>query len=77
MSDVIDIKHQGELFEKLKSLKEEFKDINIKLDPLIEKSKSEKISKEEYEKMVEYDKRLREISNEQTEIRNQIIEMYE
>ena len=75
MSDVIDIKYQGELFEKLKSLKEEFKDINIKLDPLIEKSKSEKISKEEYEKMVEYDKRLREISDEQTKIRKQILEL--
>jgi len=75
MNNMVDIDYRDKLFDKIKNLKKEYYDINIKLNPLIEKSKSEKISKEEYEKMVEYDKRLREISDEQTKIRKQILEM--
>ena len=45
---------------------------------LIDKAKSEeKISEEEYNKMVECDKKLREILDKQHEIRKQIIEMHE
>jgi uncharacterized coiled-coil DUF342 family protein len=78
MNDKEFIKNRDEKFDQIKSLKEEYDNIDVKMNKLIDKAKSgEKISKEEYDKMVEYDKKLREILNKQQEIRKQILEIIE
>jgi hypothetical protein len=78
MNDKEFIKNRDEKFDQIKSLREEYHNIDVKMTKLIDKAKSgEKISEEEYNKMVEYDKKLREILNKQQEIRKQILEIIE
>jgi hypothetical protein len=65
------------LVEKLESLKKEFWDIDEQITPMMNKMKSkDDLSKEEFEKLKELDKRSRDIMKEQEEIRKQLLIVY-